>query len=173
MPPAARRLLTWTIAALVLASAQAPALAQYTWRDAKGQLHASDQPPPRDVPDKDIIRRPAARTATALAAATAASGAASAAPSRNAAASAPVDPELQQRRARAEQEAKAKAQAEEQRLASQRAENCQRARTHLATLDSGTRLVRVDARGERVVVDDATRAREAAEARGVITSDCR
>ena len=65
------------------------------------------------------------------------------------------------------------AQAEEQRLAGQRAENCQRARAHLATLDSGTRLVRVDARGERVVLDDAARAREAAEARGVIASECR
>jgi hypothetical protein len=31
----------------------------------------------------------------------------------------------------------------------------------------------MDARGERVVLDDASRAREAAEARGVIASDCR
>ena len=174
MPPAARRLLSWSIAAVALAAVQAPALAQYTWRDAKGQLHASDQPPPRDIPDKDVIRRPVARNpATAAPAATAASGVATAAPVRSAAASAPVDPELQQRRARAEQEARAKAQAEEQRLAAQRAENCQRARSHLATLDSGTRLVRVDARGERVVVDDDARAREAAEARRVIASECR
>ncbi|HOB95650.1 MAG TPA: DUF4124 domain-containing protein [Aquabacterium sp.] len=172
MPPAPRRLLSWSIAALALAAVQAPVLAQYTWRDARGQLHASDQPPPRDVADKDIIRRPATRPAAATPGA-AASGAASAPPARSAAASAPVDPELQQRRARAEQEAKAKAQAEEQRLAGQRAENCQRARAHLATLDSGTRLVRVDARGERVVLDDAARAREAAEARGVIASECR
>lgn len=172
MPLAARRLLSWSVAAVALAAVQAPALAQYTWRDARGQLHASDQPPPREIPDKDIIRRPAARPSAAAPAA-AASGAASAAAPRSAAASAPVDPELQQRRARAEQEAKAKAQAEEQRVASQRAENCQRARNHLATLDSGTRLVRVDARGERVVVDDAARANEAAEARRVIASECR
>lgn len=172
MPLAARRLLSWSVAAVALSAVQAPALAQYTWRDARGQLHASDQPPPREIPDKDIIRRPAARPSAAAPAA-AASGAASAAAPRSAAASAPVDPELQQRRARAEQEAKAKAQAEEQRVASQRAENCQRARNHLATLDSGTRLVRVDARGERVVVDDAARANEAAEARRVIASECR
>ena len=174
MSSAARRLLSWSVAAVALAAVQAPALAQYTWRDAKGQLHASDQPPPREIPDKDVIRRPAARNAAAAApAANAASDVAPAASLRNAAASAPVDAELQKRRARAEQEAKARAQAEEQRQASQRAENCQRARTHLATLDSGTRLVRVDARGERAVLDDATRAREAAEARSVIASDCR
>lgn len=170
MPTAARRLLLWSAIAVVLVAAQAPASAQYTWRDGRGQLHASDQPPPRDIPEKDIIRRPAARPAPAPAAA---SAPVAAAPSRTATASAPVDPELQQRRARAEQEAKARAQADEQRLAAQRAENCQRARSHLAALDSGTRLVRVNERGERVVVDDDTRSREAAQARAVIASDCR
>ena len=49
----------------------------------------------------------------------------------------------------------------------------QRARQQLATLDSGTRLVRVDGQGERVVLDDAARANEAALARRVIASDCR
>ncbi|MES2715077.1 MAG: DUF4124 domain-containing protein [Pseudomonadota bacterium] len=171
MPPACcpRPLLWIALAACLLAG---PAQAQYTWKDSKGQLHASDQPPPRDIPDKNIIKRPGPpRPAAAVAAAASAPAAASAA--RPAAVSAPVDPELQQRRARAEQEAKAKVQADEQRLAGQRAENCQRARAHLATLDSGTRLVRIDARGERVVVDDAARAQEAAQARGVIASECR
>jgi len=174
MPPVRPRLLLWIAAAAAGLLVQAPALAQYTWKDAKGQLHASDQPPPRDVPDKDVIRRPAARAAAQPAAGTAqaASGPASA-PSRPVAASAPVDPELQQRKARAEQEAKAKAQAEEQRLAGVRAQNCQRARAHLATLDSGSRLVRINERGERVVVDDNTRAQEAAQARSVVATECR
>lgn len=175
MPPVCRRLLSWSLIAAALAAAHGPALAQYTWRDAKGQLHASDQPPPNDIPDKDIIRRPTARNgksgapAVAVVAASAASGAAV----RGGAASAPVDAELQKRRALADQDAKAKAQAEEEKQAARRAENCQRARSQLATLDSGSRIVRMDARGERVVLDDAARAREAAEARGVIASDCR
>ena len=171
----APRLLPWIAAALLLVG-MAPAQAQYLWRDSKGQLHASDQPPPRGVADKDVIKRPAAsRTAATAGAQTPApaTAAATAAAARPPAASAPVDPELAQRRARAEQEAKAKAQAEEQRIAAQRAENCGRARAHLATLDSGTRLVRVDAQGERLVVDDAQRARESAEARNVMASDCR
>jgi hypothetical protein len=121
------------------------------------------------VADKNVIRRPSATrpavTAPALASAASAP--------RLAAASAPVDPELAQRRARAEQDAKAKADADAQRVAAQRAENCQRARAHLATLDAGTRLVRVTPQGERVVIDDAVRAREAAEARNVMASDCR
>ena len=167
MPPVRHHLLPWIAAALLLA-ALAPAQAQYVWKDSKGQMHASDQPPPRDVADKDVLRRPNAARPAAPAAAPA--SAASAA--RPLAAAAPVDPELAQRRARAEQEAKAKARADEQRIAAQRAENCQRARAHLATLDAGTRLVRVNAQGERIVVDDAVRNREAAEARGVVASDC-
>lgn len=159
----------WIAAALWLVLA--PAQAQYVWKDSKGQMHASDQPPPRDVADKDVIRRPAAARPGAATAARPAASAASA--QRLVAASAPVDPELAQRRARAEQDAKAKAQADAQRLAAQRAENCQRARAHLATLGAGTRLVRVSPQGEPVVIDDAVRARESAEARNVIASDCR
>lgn len=174
MLPACPRPLLWIAAAACMAAAHAPALAQYTWKDANGQLHASDQPPPREIPDKDVIKRPVAQRAAAAPPAPAPSGAASAAPGgRPLAASAPVDPELQQRRAKSEQEAKAKAQAEEQRLAGVRAQNCQRARDHLATLDSGARIVRMNDRGERIVVDDAARAQETAQARGVIASECR
>jgi hypothetical protein len=166
------RPLLWIAAAACLAAAQAPALAQYTWKDSKGQLHASDQPPPRDIPDKDVLKRPNAQRAPA-APAPAPTPTTAAAQARLPAASAPVDPELLQRRAKAEQEARAKAQAEETRIAAQRAENCQRARQHLATLETGTRLVRFNAQGERVVLDDAVRAQEAAQARSVMASDCR
>lgn len=172
MPSARPRPPLWIAAAACLLALQTPALAQYTWKDAKGQLHASDQPPPRDIPDKDVIRRPTVVRA-APAPASAASGSTVAAPARAVIASAPVDPELLKRKARAEQDAKAKAQAEEQRLAGVRAENCQRARTHLATLDSGSRLVRVNERGERVVLDDTARAQEAAQARNVVATECR
>ncbi len=170
MPTVRPRLLPWCAALLLCA--WLPAQGQYLWKDSKGQMHASDQPPPRDVPDKDVIKRPSAAR-PAAAPTPAAAPASAAAPARLPAASAPVDPELAQRRARAEQEAKAKAQAEEQRLAAQRAENCQRARAHLATLEAGTRLVRVNPQGEREVVDDAARAREAAEARNAMASNCR
>jgi hypothetical protein len=168
MPLACPRLLPW-MAAVLLLVALGPVQAQYVWKDGKGQMHASDQPPPRDVADKDVIKRPGAAQRAEPPAAPASPVAAM----RPVAASAAVDPELAQRRARAEQDAKAKAQADAQRVAAQRAENCQRARAHLATLEAGTRLVRVNAQGERTVIDDAARNREAAEARGVVASDCR
>ena len=151
---------------LLLAGASSGAQAQYLWRDKAGQMHASDLPPPADVADKDVLRRPsasAARSAAPLAAA----------PPASAASRVGVDPEIDARRAKAEQADKARAKVEEERLASQRAENCQRARAQMASLDSGQRLARVNAQGERVVLDDKARADEADAARRVITSDCR
>ena len=156
--------------ALLLAAALQPALAQYKWKDSRGQTHVSDQPPPRDIPDKNVLQRPTPRPAAAEA--TAAAPPASATGSRLVAGER-QDPELEQRRSRAEAEAKARAQADEQRASAQRAENCRRASQHLATLSAGTRLVRSNEPGERVVMDDAMRASEMAQARGVMASDCR
>jgi hypothetical protein len=150
-----------------------PAQAQWKWRDGNGRVTASDLPPPREVPDKDILQRPVGKSARAPAtAAAAASEPASAAAA--AAASAPyVDKDLEARKRAAEQQQQAKAKAEEQRNAAVRADNCARARGHLGTLESGQRLARVNDKGEREIIDDKTRADEMRRAREVIASDCR
>lgn len=154
--------------ALLLALSHGPTLAQYKWKDNRGQTHVSDQPPPRDVPDKDVLQRPAARPTAAAVATTPAS-----AVGDRLGAGERVDPELEQRRSRVEAEAKARALADEQRASALRAENCRRAGQHLANLSAGTRLVRNNEQGERVVLDDAVRASEMAQARSVMASDCR
>lgn len=157
-----------------------PALAQYRWKDAHGQVHASDLPPPREVPDKDILQRPSRSQGLAVPPGSVTSPAPSrAAPASPAAAmpgrpaSGPVDPELVARRRQTDADARAKAGADDERAASQRADNCQRAREQLANLDSGQRLARQNAQGERVVLDEATRSRDADAARRVVASDCR
>ena len=148
--------------------------AQWRWRDKNGQVNASDRPPPRDVPDKDILSRPAAdarRNAAVPAAAPASSAENSAA-----AASAPptaLEREVQARKRSAEQEQAAKAKAEEERLSAQRAENCRAARGHLAALETGQRISRTNEKGEREVLDDKGRADEQRRAREVVASDCR
>jgi hypothetical protein len=165
--------------ACVVAAMAAPAHAQWKWKDARGQVHMSDLPPPRDVPAKDILQQPSAAlirpapaatpaptAANAVGAASAASGAGSDAKTR-------VDPELEARRKQAEQEKAAKAKAEEQRQAAARAENCQRAREHLSTMESGQRVVRTNAKGEREFLDDKARSEEVARARQVMSTDCR
>ena len=159
-----------------------PAWAQYRWKDAKGQVHASDLPPPREIADKDILQRPPrdARLAApggggsplpANRAAPVTAPAASALAARPA--SGPVDPALAARRKQADAEAQARARADEDRQAALRADNCQRAREQLANLESGQRLVRLNAQGEQVVLDEAMRNSDAQAARRLITTDCR
>ena len=83
------------------------------------------------------------------------------------------DPQLEARRRAAEQEQAAKAKAEDERNKQQRAENCRRARGHLAALETGQRIARINEKGEREVLDDRGIAEETRQARSVIASDCR
>ena len=152
-----------TLACLLLAS---PAEAQWKWRDSRGQIHISDIPPPRDIPDKDVLQRPEVSVRKPAPAATVAAAA-------SAPAKAAVDPELEERRKRAEQEQAARAEADKQKAAAVRKDNCQRAREQLATLDSGQRIARIKADGEREILDDDARAKEAKRARDAIASECR
>ena len=160
---------------IVLAALPTLASAQWQWRDSKGQVNASDRPPPRDVPDKDIISRPAPENRrVARAAEPAASAAPSGAPA--VAASAPataLEREVQARRRAAEQEQAVKSRAEEERRNVLRAENCRAARSHLLALDSGQRIARTNEKGEREVLDDKGRAEEQRRAREVVAADCR
>jgi Tfp pilus assembly protein FimT len=167
-------LVTVPVLAALLALAL-PAQAQWKWRDANGRLTVSDLPPPRGTPDKDILQRPEPVVLRPPAAAASAASAADAA----AAPAAPVspaavrDPELQARRQAAEQQKAAQDKAAADRVTAQRAENCQRARSHLAALESGQRIARHNAQGEQEILDDRGRAEETRAARAVIASDCR
>ena len=51
--------------------------------------------------------------------------------------------------------------------------HCRRAQTHLKLLQTGTRLVTLNEKGERVVMDDRARAEEIRRAREVMASECR
>lgn len=156
---------------LLVAACAAPALglAQWQWIDSAGRRVFSDQPPPPNVPEKNIVQQPVARPATitleappppAPPRAPAASGAARTGASA---------PEAEARR-RAEEAEKRKA--DEERLARQREDNCKRARSAKATLDSGARVVRMNDKGEREVMDDAARASEVQRLQEIIGSEC-
>jgi hypothetical protein len=164
--------------AVVVASIIAlPAEAQWKWRDKSGHVQYSDLPPPAGTADQDILGRPSASlrrstSATVAAApqpATATSAAASAAQAvRNTG-----DAELEAKRKKAEADAAAKAKADQERNAALRAENCSRAKTQLATLESGIRLAQTNAKtGEREFLDDKQRADELRRTRDVMAADC-
>lgn len=160
------------LATLVLAMGllqAAPAQAQWMWRDAAGKPVLSDRPPPPEVPDSSIVRRPGSATPKPSATDPAAGPADAAAP---APAGHGEDPVLQQRRQQAEAEQAARRQAEQQAQARARSENCARARQAKANLDSGMRVARVNAQGEREFLDDAARAAQARRAAEVMARDC-
>lgn len=159
------------VVAVLAAGFAGTATAQWKWRDKNGTMHISDLPPPSSVPDKDVLQRPRAqmRSSTSNTAAAAPASAPSAAPAARSAS----DPEIEARLRRAEQERQAAQKREEDKVAAQRAESCTRAKEAMRTLDSGTRLVRVNDKGEREVLDDKMRAEETQRARNVIASDCK
>ena len=159
------------LAACLGMSFSLPAAAQWKWRDKAGQTQYSDLPPPPGVPEADILQRPASTTSSrrptpAAPPASAASAAPLAAPRAS-------DPELEARRKKVEQEVADKKKAEEAKLTVTRADNCARAKEQMRTLDSGQRMARVNAKGEREVLDDAARAAEAQRTRNVMASECK
>lgn len=163
----------WSIAALAALlglTLALPAAAQWKWRDKAGQTQYSDLPPPRGVPESEILQRPAASTFRRSAPVAAPASGASAAPLAAARGS---EPELEARRKKVEQDVLEKRKAEEAKVAAARAENCARAKDQMRTLDSGLRLARINAKGEREVLDDAARAAETKRGREMIASECK
>lgn len=162
------RLLLCLLLLPLMAVASGP---QWKWRDASGQVQYSDRPPPPGIPDKDILQRPVTKAKPIqIVSADAPASQPAAAPPPPPAASAPkVSPE--KKKAEEEQKAKqAAAEAEQRRV---RAENCQQARARLAEIDSGQRLASTDAKGERVVWDDARRAAERQRVQAIASDSCR
>jgi hypothetical protein len=149
---------------LVLLSANAFA-AVNKWVDADGRVNYSDLPPPANVKAKPLH--------------SASDAAASASASGVPAASAPAAPKTIAERAaeldkanQAKQEAAAKA-AQEQAIADTKKANCAAAQQNLRTLQAGTRIVEIDASGQRSYLDDAQRQQRIAKAQQDIATYCK
>lgn len=164
-------------ASAVLLFAAGSSFAQWQWIDTNGSRVYSDRPPPAHIPAKNIVKRPSStvtisRTASRPAE-TAADGAsaakAAAAPAKQNGAS---DPKAAAEQKKKQEENAAKAKAEEEKIAKARAENCERAKSSLATLNSGVRVGRTNAKGEREILDDKARAEERKRAEDVVASEC-
>lgn len=149
------------------------ASAQWAWRDAQGNRVFSDRPPPAGTPDKAILRQPAGggRVIPLETAAPAASEAAK--PAASAAAAPAQDKELEAKKKQADDAEAARKKAAADKLAKDRADNCARAKQAKATYDSGIRVGRTNAQGEREILDDAARAAETKRLQGVIDADCK
>ncbi len=171
------------VIALIVASTASWA-STWQWRDAQGRMVYSDRPPPTDVRPAQIVRAPS--TAERGAPSTT-SARASSSPTKDASegeatakvtasgAKAPktwVEREREFREREAEREAQAAKAREdgEQAAAAKRA--CEDAQREIRTLESGLRVVSVNARGEAETLDDAQRTQRLTKARADLGRLC-
>jgi len=143
----------------------AVAQAQWAWKDDKGHVVYSDRPPPAHIKEGQIINQPSGNALNAVGASP--SGAATTQGPKTWAEREAEYKKRQMERAQAQQ-----AQAEEREQQAQRQGDCERTRSYLATLESGTRIIRTGPDGERNYLDDAQRASERIRAQEIISRSC-
>jgi hypothetical protein len=158
-----------TILFLSAAVFSATAFAQWQWVDKDGKKVFSDRAPPAEIAEKDILKRPPGSRPALPAAATSAAPATSAALPKISG----VDPALEERKKQAEAADAAKKKQEAEQLVAARTENCTRAKQAKATFDSGIRITRTNAQGEREYLDDNARDAETKRLQEIIMTDCR
>ena len=142
--------------AATLAFAATALAQQYRWVDKDGRVQYGDVPPPGVSASR--LKGPAAAPA--------------AAEPKTKGPLTPAEQEaaFRKRQLDGEKEREKQAQAEKQTQARQ--ENCARAQQALRTLESGQRISRTDAKGERYILDDAQIAQETVQARQAVKASC-
>lgn len=174
--------LTQTLSVVALMGLSFAASAQWQWLDKDGRKVYSDRAPPTDIQEKNIIKRPgnykppiAATTDNAAepdGKSTAASAAAAAA-APTLPASGGKDKELEAKKKLAKEAEAAKRKADEERIAKGQVENCARAKQAKTTFESGVRIGRTNAAGEKEFMDDAARAEEVKRLQTIMARDCK
>lgn len=156
------------------------AAAQWQWIGKDGRKVFSDRPPPADIQDKDILKQPGGRSrAKAPVAATepteGAAAAATAAPAAKA--NTPKisgkDAELETKKKKLEEEEAAKKKVDDEKVAKARADNCERTKKAMVTIQSGARISTTNTKGEREIMDDSGRAAESKRLQSIMDSDCK
>lgn len=174
-------------AAMTFAGATAAA-AQYQWRDSQGRMVYSDLPPPPSVAPSRIIRAPEApRGADPSAvppgqnpAAQAATGAGvqpvtaarSSPPAASDAGLSIADREMAYRKRLADRAEDEKKAMEASRRKLELARACNDARGDIRSLESGQRISRINAAGEREFLSDAERSERMSAARKSVSERC-
>ncbi len=141
-------------ALLFFASAAMAQTDVYRWVDAQGRVQYSDQAPSGVKAEKITSKS--------------ASGASAAAGTKG---YKEQDQDFRKRRVEEEEKAKKDATAEQQTKVKQ--QHCNQARAHLATLQAGGRIARVNEKGEREFLDDKNIEAASAEAKKAIAESCK
>jgi len=147
---------------LLLLSSTAAFSETNMWRDTEGKVHYSDQPPPANVKARTLR-----------------SGATTAPAGDTAAASAPAAPKtIAEREAELKKAQQAKKEAadraaQEQATRETEKANCAKAQDSLRTLQSGTRMVEIDAQGEYSYLEEDQRQQRIAKAQEAVNNWCK
>ena len=152
-----------------------PALAQWQWLDKDGRKVFSDRPPPTDIAQKSILKEPGVKAPSpsqAVAAGTPAPAASAPAVKGSMPRLSGRDAELEARKKQADALEEGKKQAEAEKLASAKADNCERTKKGQSTLTSGVRIAITNAKGEREFMDDAARSIESRRLQAIAENDC-
>jgi hypothetical protein len=159
--------------ATVLATPAAVAADIWKWRDSTGHITFSDTAPPITVPEKAILSQPGGTPRADLPLST---GTGSALAADQPASAPGEDPALEARKRKVKDEEDAKLDAQKKadaaRVAQAKSQNCRMATNQLAALQSGQRMARPTASGERVFLDDKARADEIQRTRTAISDNC-
>ncbi len=150
--------------------------AQYVWLDEKGVKQFSDMPPPNSIPKNRILKTPLKSMQEP--------SKESKDPNQEATNGAVVANEKLQKpvttasknedymKRKLEQEEKDKKAAAEKQAASDKANNCERARSYQQSLEAGVRITSTDKNGERSFLSDEQRAKELGDLKRSL-SDCK
>jgi hypothetical protein len=138
--------------------AAAAAAQQYKWVDQDGKVRYGDVPPPGASATR--LKPPAQGSAPTPAAAAKKD------------AEKGLTPEQAFRKRQEEAQKGRETQAKAEQDAAVKRENCERAQTALRTLESGQRISRTDATGERAFLDEQQIAQETAKARQSVQQWC-
>lgn len=144
----------------LLASLQASTVSAqvYQWKDSTGRTVISDTPPPTTKNSRAVSAAPAAVNTTS---------ATDSAPKTTA------EKDMEFRKRQKEAREKAEKEAQEQKIAAEKKDYCQRARQYLGTLESGELIATRDENGQRQVMDSTQRQRELDRARQEIAEHCK
>lgn len=141
------------LASFALCALPGVSAAQWMWKDSSGGTVVSDQPPPSDVPNSRIIKRPGHASMPAPS-----SGDTNAADAPKQKSIADQDLEFKKRQKEAAEKAKKDSDLAAQEQAKQ--EHCASVRANMQALSSGQRIARMDENGQRYFLDDNQRQAE-------------
>ena len=147
--------------------------AQYVWVDEKGTKQFSDLPPPASTPKKLILKMPGITKQEPNNDSNQETISGAAAPNeklQKPVTTAGRNEDFMKRRL--EQEEKDKKAAAEKQASMDKANNCERARSFLQSLEAGVRIGSTDKNGERSYMSDEQRAKEIADVKRTL-SDCK